>query len=86
MLFATYVTPIADVISSHGMLFHQYADDTQLHVAAKAKVDTADALKTVSSCARAVQSWFLLNDLLLNPDEFEAMVIGTRAQIKAYSC
>ena len=85
-LFATYMSPIADVISSHGMLFHKYADDTQLYVAAKAKVDTADALKTVSSCTRAVQSWFLLNDLLLNPDKSEVMVISTRHQVKAYPC
>ena len=40
-LLAAYVLPIADVISSHGMLFHQYADDTQLYIAAKVKVDTA---------------------------------------------
>ena len=77
LLFATYVSPIADVISNHGMLFHQYADYTQLYVAAKAKVDSADALKIVSSCTHAVQSWFLLNDPLLNPDKSEVMVIGT---------
>ena len=86
LLFAAYLSPIADVISSHGMLFHQYADDTQLYVVAKAKVDTADALKTILSCTHAVQSWFLLNDLLLNPDKSEVMVIGTRAQFKAYPC
>ena len=86
LLFARYVSSIADVISSHGMLCHQYADDTQLYVTAKAKVDTADALKTVSSCTHAVQSWFLLNDLLLNPDKSELMVIGTRTHVKAYTC
>ena len=86
LLFAAYVSPIADVIYCHGKLFHQYADDTQLHVAAQAKVDTADALKTVSSCTHAVQSLFLLNDLLLNPDKSEVMVIGTRTHVKAYPC
>ena len=56
LLFTTYVSPIADVISSHGMLFHQYADNTQLYVATKAKVETANDLKIVSSCTHAVQS------------------------------
>ena len=84
--FLLHMCPIADVISSHRMLFHQYADDIQLYVASKANVDTADAMKTVSSCAHAVQSWFLLNDLLLNPDKSEVMVIGTRTQVKAYPC
>ena len=68
------------------MLFHQNADDTQLYVAAKAKVDTADILKTVSSCTHAVQNWFLLNDVLLNVDKSEVIVIGTRTQVKAYPC
>ena len=86
LLFATYVSLIADVISGHGMLFHQYTDDAQLYVAARANVDNVDALKTVSSCTHAVQRWFLLNDLLLNPDKSEVMVIGTRTQIKAYPC
>ena len=86
LLFAAYVSPITDVISRHGMLFHQYADDTLLYVAAKAKVNTADDLKTVSSCTHAVQSWFLLKDQFLNPDKSEVMVIGTRTQVKAYLC
>ena len=86
LLFAAYASPIADVISSHGMLFHQYTDDTQLYVAAKGTVDIADALKTVSSCTNAVQSWFLLNDLLLNPNKSEVIVIDTQTQVKAYSC
>ena len=84
LLFATYVSPIADVIYSREMLFHQYADNTQLYVAAKAEVDTVDTLKITSSRTHAAQSWFLLNDLLLNLDKSEVMVIGMRAQVKAY--
>ena len=63
----------------------KFVDGFQI-VAVKGKVDTVDALNTVSSCTHAVQSWFLLNDLLLNPDKSEVMVIGTRTQIKAYPC
>ena len=86
LLFATYLSSIADDISSRGMLFHQYAD-TQFYVAAKAKVDIADALEIVSSCTNIVQYWFLLNDLkLLFLDKPDAMVIGTRIPVKAYPC
>jgi len=33
ILFAVYASPVADVIASHGVQYHQYADDTQLHLA-----------------------------------------------------
>jgi len=33
LLFGVYCSPVADVIASHGVRCHQYADDTQLHQA-----------------------------------------------------
>ena len=33
LLFAVYCSPVADVITSHGVRHHQYTDDTQLHLA-----------------------------------------------------
>jgi len=36
LLFAVYCSPVADVITSHGVRHHQYADDTQLHLAMRA--------------------------------------------------
>jgi len=33
LLFAMYCSPVDDVIASHGVRCHQYADDTQLHLA-----------------------------------------------------
>ena len=32
ILFSLFVAPIAELISSHGLSFHQFADDTQLYV------------------------------------------------------
>src|SRR6476619_1388837 len=40
-LFSAYVSPIADIISSYGVHFHQYDDDTQLYTAVKSEVDMA---------------------------------------------
>ena len=36
LLFAVYCSPIAYVIAHHGIQYHQYADDTQLHLAMRA--------------------------------------------------
>ena len=63
-LFSVYVSPIADVISSYGVQFHQYADDTQLYVAVKSESDIAK----LEECSIAVRDWFTQNGMLLNPD------------------
>jgi len=36
LLFAVYYSPIADVIAHHGVQYHQYADDVQLHLTTRA--------------------------------------------------
>jgi len=36
LLFAVYCSPIADVIAHHSVQCHQYADDTQFHLAMRA--------------------------------------------------
>jgi len=46
LLFAVYCSPVADVIASHGVRYHQYADDTQLHLAMRAD-NTADGLSVL---------------------------------------
>jgi len=33
LLFAVYCSPVGDIITDRGVLYHQYADDTQLHLA-----------------------------------------------------
>ena len=44
MLFSLFISPIAHIVSSYGLLQQQYADDTQLYVAiSKEKYDTAVA-------------------------------------------
>ena len=50
-LFSVYVSPIADVITSHGVQYHQYADDTQLYIAAKSE----DDIKRLEACTMAVR-------------------------------
>jgi len=41
LLFAVYHSPLGDVISQHGVKYHQYSDDTQLRLSMHAD-NTAD--------------------------------------------
>ena len=73
-LFSVYVSPIADLIASHDVQFHQYADDTQLYVAVKSESD----IKKLEECSLAVRDWFTRNGMLLNPDKSEVILVARK--------
>ncbi|GFR88548.1 reverse transcriptase-like protein [Elysia marginata] len=45
VLFTPYTAPLSDIIKAHGMVFHLYANDTQLYISAK----PGEELSTTSS-------------------------------------
>ena len=62
LLFAVFCSPAADIIASHGVGHHQYADDTQLHLAMCAN-NTAAGLSILAACTADVKLWFMQNGL-----------------------
>ena len=82
LLFSLYISPVADVIGSFGMSHHQYADDTQLYIAISSS-DYRIKMDITESCLHAVQKWFTVNYLALNPDKTEAILLGTRQQTQS---
>ena len=82
LLFAVYCSPVADVISRHGVKYHQYADDTQLQLSMHAD-NTADGLAVLAACTADVRQRYLQNGLQLNPDKLEALVVGTSRRLQA---
>lgn len=84
LLFAVYCSPVANIIDSHGVRHHQYADDTQLHLAMRAN-DTADGQSVLAACTTDVKQWYMQNGLQLNPDKSEVLLTGTATQLRAVS-
>ena len=82
LLFAVYCSPIADVIAHQGVQYHQYADDTQLHLAMRAD-NTPAELSVLAECTTDVRQWYLQNGLQLNPDKSKALIVGTTNQLRA---
>src|SRR5208282_2402320 len=68
ILFAAYTSPVGDIIKRHGIHYHQYADDTQLHVAMRTLHKEA-GLKKLAERTAEVRHWYLLNGLQLNADK-----------------
>ena len=48
LLFAMYISPVANVVKGHNLHQHQYADVTQLYVAVIPS--RAESLHAISSC------------------------------------
>jgi len=70
------------VVSSHGINFHQYADDTQLYVAVKSDSD----IKKLEECTIAVRDWFTENGMLLNPEKSEVLLVARKVNADKFAC
>ena len=66
------------------MRHHQYADDTQLYIAVGSKI-TSNSMSLIENWTSAVQEWFLLNDIQLNPNNSEVLLLGSAAQRRVHT-
>jgi len=60
------------MIGSFGVRHHQYADDTQMYIAAL-KSDLKANIDPLEKCTAAVHQWLLHNGLQLNPSKSEVI-------------
>ena len=77
-LFCIYVSTLANVIPNN-VLFHQYADDTQLYCGIST-ANFSEEAAIIERCSEAVERWFLRNGMLLNGNKSDALVLSTRQQ------
>ena len=78
-LFSLFTTPVGQLMDGFGVSYHQYANDTQLHM-----VINTGSVDKLSTSAYAVTRWHLENGLLLNPNKTEAIVTGTWQQLAKF--
>ena len=81
-LYSQYTRPIGDIIQSSGLLFHLFADDSQLYKSATpSNVEQhLEAFDTVESCTRNLSGWMFDNKLKLNDDRTEFLLVRSQSQ------
>ena len=78
ILYLLYTAPRAEIIRSHGLVYHFYADDTQLYISFK-DCDVDVARLRVENFAADICHWMDVNELKLNHDKTEIMLIHSSA-------
>jgi hypothetical protein len=79
LLFSLYTAPLEYMLKGEGVLFHFYADDTQIYMSFSAG-ECRESLIRFSEVLGAVKKWFHVNKLSLNADKTEFILIGTKQQ------
>ena len=80
LLYLVYTAPIADIINKYDLLYHLYADDTQLYISFSADccADLDKAKLCVERCVEEIDLWMCKNLLKLNQDKTELFVISSK--------
>ena len=77
LLLFIYMLPLYQIMRKHGILFHGYADDTQLYILFRPgdAVSLADAIHRLEMCIQEIRIWMTANKLKLNDGKTDFMVI-----------
>ena len=78
ILFTIYTLPVADILRRHGVMYHCYADDTQIYLSCS--VDSINRARfKMERCIQEVRSWMASNYLCLNGDKTEVLFSGKKS-------
>ena len=83
LLFSLYVTPLGNIIRSHSVHFHMYADDVQLYLSSDpSSSDTAKS--RLENCIMDIHTWMSANKLKFN--KYTKLYLDNFTKNRSYFC
>ena len=73
ILFTLYTAPLEDIMKTHRMSFHLYADDTQIYMCID-EPSASESKSKLEACVEEIRSWMTANKLKLNDEKTELVV------------
>ena len=77
ILFTMYIKPLSDIIDSHSIIHHSFADGIQFHMSAPPD-RISELLHSTQSCISDVKAWATANILKLNYNKTELMLVTSK--------
>ena len=77
-MYCMYTKPVGEICRQHGMLYHCYADDTQVYLVISPNTVWQDSKTRIEKCLSDISVWMLSNLLKLNHDKTELIVFSSK--------
>ena len=68
-----YLLPLGAILRHHNIVYHIYADETQLYISFKCK-DPLESLTTLNMCISDIRVWIIKNKLKINYSKTEFII------------
>ena len=80
ILYTLYTSPLGSIIKKHNILYHMYADDTQLYQSV-CPSELPSLLEKFETCIKEVKHWMKTNKLQLNEEKTECLIFNFSGQL-----
>jgi len=80
LLYILYTDELDQLIASHRLHIHQYADDSQVYISVLVS-DVQAAVNSFAACVHDVNEWMRASRLRPNPSKTQVMWLGSSRQL-----